>query len=155
MATSTPAASNLRTEDIIARMLAGRYVTDVTPEADLERQKRMFGMLRYSNRFRRLQMEDANRHWERVDHHGPLTILMKDLNGLTLTNREPVSEASSSTSVDSYSKRVSFSLISMPSPTLENRVSVGNSTSGTTLTSMDINDTDDSMTARACSMATE
>ncbi|KAH9276462.1 hypothetical protein BASA83_001158 [Batrachochytrium salamandrivorans] len=118
MATSTPAASNLRTEDIIARMLAGRYVTDVTPEADLERQKRMFGMLRYSN-------------------------------------RESVGETLSSTSVDSYSKRVSFSLISMPSPTLENRVSVGNSTSGTTLTSMDINDTDDSMTARACSMATE
>ena len=51
-------------QDIINQMLANRRImTDVSPDAELERQRRMYSMLRYSSHYKKLQVKKANSLW--------------------------------------------------------------------------------------------
>ncbi|KAJ3194997.1 hypothetical protein HK101_001383 [Irineochytrium annulatum] len=51
-------------DPIIAKMLEHRVVmTDVDPEAERERQKRMYNMMRHTPKYKRLQVAGANSRW--------------------------------------------------------------------------------------------
>ncbi|KAJ3230439.1 hypothetical protein HDU81_004503 [Chytriomyces hyalinus] len=51
-------------DPIINQMLQDRpAMDDVPPDAEEERRRRMFVMLRWSNRYKKLQVEDANAKW--------------------------------------------------------------------------------------------
>ncbi|KAJ3403182.1 hypothetical protein HDU80_004414 [Chytriomyces hyalinus] len=51
-------------DPIISQMLQHRpAMDDVPPDAEEERRRRMFVMLRWSNRYKKLQVEDANAKW--------------------------------------------------------------------------------------------
>ncbi|KAL2919742.1 hypothetical protein HK105_200658 [Polyrhizophydium stewartii] len=60
---SAHAPQNPLVDSIIAKMLAHRCVSDVPADAEAERRKRMYTMLRHSQRFRRMQVAEANLAW--------------------------------------------------------------------------------------------
>ncbi|KAI8903060.1 hypothetical protein EDD86DRAFT_273335 [Gorgonomyces haynaldii] len=52
-------------DEIIQKLLESRQkMTDVDAEAEQERQRRMYQMLRYSNHYKKLQVERANLQWD-------------------------------------------------------------------------------------------
>ncbi|KAI8828142.1 hypothetical protein BJ741DRAFT_627197 [Chytriomyces cf. hyalinus JEL632] len=58
----------MQEDPIISQMLQHRPVMDdVPPDAEEERRRRMFVMLRWSNRYKKLQVEDANAKWVQDD----------------------------------------------------------------------------------------
>ena len=58
--------NGIQTSDpIIDELLSQREImTDVSEKYEIERQRRMYTMLRYSRRYRRLQVAQANDKWE-------------------------------------------------------------------------------------------
>ncbi len=67
-------------DPIIQKLLANRQcMTDVSEAEELERQKRMYVMLRHSRKYKKLQVEQANDLWEK---HSSLANLSDILQGL-------------------------------------------------------------------------
>ncbi|KAJ3331891.1 hypothetical protein HDU76_001923 [Blyttiomyces sp. JEL0837] len=57
--------SKFENDPIIAKMLEQRGpMTDVSEKDEAERRKRMYIMLRWSNHYKKLQVEKANEHWK-------------------------------------------------------------------------------------------
>lgn len=51
-------------DPIIKTLLSTRkQITDISPEDELERQHRMYNMLRWSNKYKKLQVSQANSNW--------------------------------------------------------------------------------------------
>ncbi|KAJ3005430.1 UNVERIFIED_CONTAM: hypothetical protein HDU68_004620 [Siphonaria sp. JEL0065] len=60
-------------DPIIAKMLQDRNkMTDVDETAELERQKRMFVMLRWSEKYKKIQVHEANSKWQQCDADDPV-----------------------------------------------------------------------------------
>ncbi|KAJ3324537.1 hypothetical protein HDU76_013384 [Blyttiomyces sp. JEL0837] len=61
-------SSQIDNDPIIAKMLEQRgQMTDVSEQDEAERRKRMYIMLRWSNHYKKLQVEKANENWKAED----------------------------------------------------------------------------------------